>query len=98
MVESLAAGTPVLAFANGDAPEIVKDGATGFLAHDVAEMAQHARQVGDLDRAACRAAVDGPFSTRRMVRGHLRVYGQVITAQATGREARNDRQPRLRAP
>lgn len=31
MVESMAAGTPVVAFARGSAPEIIKDGKTGFL-------------------------------------------------------------------
>jgi len=31
MAESLACGTPIIAFARGSAPEIIKDGVTGFL-------------------------------------------------------------------
>lgn len=31
MIESMACGTPVVAFANGAAPEVIKDGETGFL-------------------------------------------------------------------
>ena len=31
MVESMATGTPVIAFANGSVPEIIKDGETGFI-------------------------------------------------------------------
>ena len=38
MVEALSAGTPVIAFAEGAAPEIVDDGTTGFLVADEADM------------------------------------------------------------
>ena len=31
MIEAMAAGTPVIAFANGSSPEIIQDGITGFL-------------------------------------------------------------------
>ena len=39
IVEALAAGTPVLAFAQGAAPEIVQHGVNGFLVDDEEEMA-----------------------------------------------------------
>lgn len=31
MIESMACGTPVVAFARGSVPEIIKDGETGFI-------------------------------------------------------------------
>ena len=74
MTESLACGTPVVTFAEGAAPEIVEHGRTGFLCLDEAEMAEAVARVSELDRAACRAAVEGHFSARRMVRDHLDLF------------------------
>jgi glycosyltransferase involved in cell wall biosynthesis len=78
MIESLACGTPVLAFPEGAAPEVIEDGRTGFLCHDEAQMAELLEQVDTLDRTACRAAVEGYFSTSRMVREHLDLFTDVV--------------------
>jgi len=81
MIEALAAGTPVLAFPEGAAPEIVEHGRTGFLCRDDADMAARLRQVGELDRAACRRAAEARFSTRRMVADHLALYRELLAAR-----------------
>jgi glycosyltransferase involved in cell wall biosynthesis len=78
MVEALACGTPVLAFPSGAAPEIVEDGRTGFLCSDVEAMAAAVQRIDVLDRADCRAAVEGYFSSQRMVRQHLALYRAVL--------------------
>ncbi len=78
MVEALACGTPVLTFPEGAAPEIVEDGKTGFLCHDVADMAEAIGRVGSLDRSACRAAVEGYFSTTRMVAEHISLFETLL--------------------
>ena len=78
MLEALACGTPVLAFPEGAAPEIVEDGVTGFLCHDEQDMAERIGLVGNLDRAACRAAVEGYFSTERMVNEHLALFAELL--------------------
>ena len=84
MIESLACGTPVVAFPEGAAPEIIDDGVTGFLCDDDEQMAKTLECVGDLDRAACRAAVEGYFSTARMVSEHLEVYEELIKLRGAG--------------
>jgi len=78
MTEALACGTPVITFPEGAAPEIVEHGRTGFVCADEAAMADCLGRVGELDRAACRAAVEGPFSARRMVDDHVRLYTDVL--------------------
>jgi glycosyltransferase involved in cell wall biosynthesis len=74
MIESLAAGTPVLAFPAGAAPEIVRDGVTGYLCADVPAMAAAIGRAGTLSRAACREAVETEFSADRMVAQHAALY------------------------
>ena len=82
MVEAMACGTPVLAFAEGAAPEIVEDGRTGFLCADESAMAEAIGRIPELDRSACRAAVEGYFSRDRMVDEHLELYAQVLADRA----------------
>jgi glycosyltransferase involved in cell wall biosynthesis len=78
MIESLATGTPVLAFPNGAAPEIVEDGVTGFLCADEDEMVAALGKIDDISRAACRAAAERKFSLERMARDHLELYERVL--------------------
>lgn len=78
MIEALACGTPVLAFPEGAAPEIVQDGVTGFLCADEDDMADKIGRVGELDRVACRAAIEGYFSTERMVNEHIELFSSMI--------------------
>jgi glycosyltransferase involved in cell wall biosynthesis len=78
MLEAMASGTPVLAFDEGAAGEIVQDGRTGFLCTDEAHMAEVIGRVGELDRAACRAAVEDHFSAERMVAEYLELFSQLI--------------------
>jgi glycosyltransferase involved in cell wall biosynthesis len=74
MIEAMACGTPVIAFPEGAAPEVVVDGKTGFLCDDVPGMVEAIGRTGELDRADCRAAVEGYFSTSRMVAEHVALF------------------------
>lgn len=85
MVEALACGTPVLAFPNGAAPEIVEDGRTGFLCRNTDDMAAAVGRLDSLDRADCRAAVEDHFSSQRMVRDHLRLYHAILEQRLSQR-------------
>ena len=78
MIEAMACGTPVLAFPEGAAPEVVEDGKTGFLCHDESDMAEAITRVDSIERNACRAAVEGYFSTTRMVDEHLSLFSTLL--------------------
>jgi glycosyltransferase involved in cell wall biosynthesis len=80
MLESMACGTPVLAFPEGAVPEVVEDGRTGFLCEDEAEMVKALGRVGELRREDCRASVEGYFSTKRMVAEHIDLYRELTSA------------------
>ncbi|TMK63019.1 MAG: glycosyltransferase family 4 protein [Actinobacteria bacterium] len=74
MIEALACGTPVLAFPEGAAPEIVEDGVNGFLCADEERLAARIADAAQLDRNACRASAAARFSVERMVARHVELY------------------------
>lgn len=78
MIEAMASGTPVLAFPRGAAPEIVRNGKTGFLCRDVDDMVAKVARVSEIDRACCRSHVDEHFSVRAMVDAYLRAYARAV--------------------
>ena len=78
MAEALACGTPVLAFPNGAAPEIVDDGRTGYLCGDENNMVAAVARVPSLDRHNCRAAAEQRFDRARMAADHERLYQGLV--------------------
>ena len=87
MIESLACGTPVLAFPQGAAPEVVDHGRTGYLCADDAAMVEAIGHVGAIDRRACRRAVETRFSSRRMVNDHVELFRRLLDVEAGARLA-----------
>jgi glycosyltransferase involved in cell wall biosynthesis len=82
MTEALSCATPVLAFPNGAATEIVESGRTGYLCRDEGEMISAVDQVADIERAACREAARRRFSLQRMARDHERLYRRMLDREA----------------
>jgi glycosyltransferase involved in cell wall biosynthesis len=78
MVESLAAGTPVLAFAHGAAPEIVENGVNGFLVNDEEEMAAMVERAAEIDPAECRRTAAERFSPDIVGVGYETVYREAV--------------------
>jgi glycosyltransferase involved in cell wall biosynthesis len=85
MIEALACGTPVLARRAGASPEIIEEGVTGFVCDTDEELRDRIAEIDSLDRQACRDAVLGRFSARRMVEAHLALY-QSVLQKARSRE------------
>jgi glycosyltransferase involved in cell wall biosynthesis len=79
MVESLAAGTPVLAFDQGAAPEIVENGRNGFLVHDEEQMAAAVEPAGRLDPMECRRSAER-FAPDRVAARYEGMYEVAIAA------------------
>lgn len=77
-IESLAAGTPVVAFRRGALPEIVVDGLDGFLVDDLDAAERAVRSVALFDRARIRARALARFSVSRMVDGYVALYGRLL--------------------
>ena len=76
LIESLAAGTPVIALRRGSVPEILEDGVTGFICEDVDEMVAAVGRLDQIDPDACRAA-SHEFTGETMCRRYVEAYEQV---------------------
>ncbi len=81
MLEAFACGTPVLAFPEGAAPEVVEDGKTGFLCEDEQAMVEAVEHLESIRRQDCRAAAEGYFATSRMVSDHVALFERVLAAR-----------------
>jgi glycosyltransferase involved in cell wall biosynthesis len=77
VVESMACGTPVVAYRRGSMPEVVDEGVTGFLVGNAAAAAQAIERIDTIDRAGCRARVEQRFGADRMVTDYLTVYRDI---------------------
>jgi len=78
MAEALACATPVLAFPNGAAPEIIDHGRTGYLCQGEEDMTAALADVHRIDRPDCRAAAERRFSVARMAADHERLYRAIL--------------------
>ena len=79
MIEALACGVPVIAFAGGSVGEVIEHGVTGFVVENVEEAVEAARRVDRIDRRACREAFDRRFSVRRMASQYVQIYRRLAT-------------------
>lgn len=84
IIESMACGTPVIAFNKGSIPEIVRHGKTGFVAEDVSEMIEYVRRVKEIKRKDCRIHVEKNFSAERMVLEYESVYRKILNLRTLG--------------
>lgn len=77
-IESMAAGTPVIARKAGALPEIIEHGVDGFLVDDLREAKLAIERAAGLDRRRIRQRALSRFSPGRMVDAYEQVYRRVI--------------------
>ena len=78
VIEAMASGTPVIACNRGSMPELIDHGVTGFLVDSVEEAVAAIDRIGEIDRAACRAAVMERFTVDRMADAYLALYRSIL--------------------
>jgi glycosyltransferase involved in cell wall biosynthesis len=78
MAEAFACGTPVIGFARGSVPEVVRNGVNGFLVGDVQQAADAVRRLDDIDRAGVRRDCEERFACDAVVSAYERIYREAI--------------------
>jgi glycosyltransferase involved in cell wall biosynthesis len=81
MIESMACGTPVVAYAGGSVAEVMDDGVTGFVVNDIEQAVEAARRVRDLSRARCREVFDKRFTASPMANDYINVYTRLADSR-----------------
>jgi glycosyltransferase involved in cell wall biosynthesis len=74
LIESMACGTPVIAFGNGAIPELVEEGKTGFIVSNADEMVDAVGNIGQIDRTYARQYALKNFSAARMASEYEALY------------------------
>jgi len=78
VIESMACGTPVIAYDRGAMSELIHHDSTGFIVHDLDAAVQAVGKINTLARIACRNNVERRFSSRRMAHDYVEVYHQIL--------------------
>jgi glycosyltransferase involved in cell wall biosynthesis len=78
MIESMACGTPVIAFRGGAVEEIIDDEYNGFIVESVEQAVEAVKRIPSIDRFACRQRFLERFTSLRMCEQYLTAYDRVI--------------------
>jgi glycosyltransferase involved in cell wall biosynthesis len=78
VIEAMACGTPVIAYRRGSMPELIDHGVTGFLVDSFDEAVAAIGHLREIDRAACRRAVEQRFTVERMADDYLTLYRRLL--------------------
>ena len=86
MAEAFACGTPVIAFARGSVPEVVRDGVNGFACRTVDGAVDAVGALGRIDRRVVRADCDARFGAPVIAHAYESLYHEMVQAahQHTG--------------
>ena len=88
MVEAMACGTPVIAFREGAARELVVEGTTGFLVDDERAMAQAVGRLSTIVSRDCRSWVAAHCDIDVVAAAYERTYRSVALARPASMHAR----------
>lgn len=78
LIESMACGTPILAFKEGAVPEIVVDGRTGLVVDAMSDMIEAVDRIDRIDPRDCRKHVQDHFSVTSMAHKYSELYQQIV--------------------
>lgn len=78
MIESLACGTPVVAYGRGSVSEILENGKTGFVVSDIEGAVDAVGRIHQIDRNHCRQIFEQRFEAQRMAHEYVAIYEKMI--------------------
>jgi len=79
LIESMACGTPVVAFNLGSIPEVIENGKSGYIVEDVSSMIEAVANILKIDREYCRKYVLNKFNVKNMVDGYEQIYNKILS-------------------
>jgi glycosyltransferase involved in cell wall biosynthesis len=86
-IESMACGTPVVAWPHGSVPEIIDPEVTGFVVNSIDEAVAAVGRATTMDRQRCRRVFEQRFTSERMALEYIWLYAQRIASAREAAEA-----------
>jgi glycosyltransferase involved in cell wall biosynthesis len=86
LIESMACGTPVIAFNKGSVPEIIQQNINGFLTTTVEEAVDCVHKIDTVSRANCRGVFEERFTSAAMASAYLEIYHEHLISKSNGVE------------
>jgi glycosyltransferase involved in cell wall biosynthesis len=84
MIESMACGTPVIAYRLGSVPEVMEEGVTGFVVNGIDDAVKAVERVPSLSRRRCREIFEERFSASRMAGDYMKIYERLVAGDLVG--------------
>ncbi len=76
MAESMACGTPVIAYNAGAVPEVVLNGINGFVVNNSDEMIKALDHIDEIDKTVCRENAESRFDVKVIAREYLNLFNK----------------------
>lgn len=81
VIESLACGTPVVAYNMGSVPELITHGSNGFIVDNLEDAVKAVENITLIERRECRRIFDERFTAARMAQDYLYIYRRVLESK-----------------
>jgi glycosyltransferase involved in cell wall biosynthesis len=78
MIESMACGTPVIAFKRGSVPEVIENGVSGFVVEDELSAVAAVNRLHTLPRETVRKAFEQRFTSKVMAQNYIASYETLL--------------------
>lgn len=82
VIESMACGTPVIAYNRGSMSELITDQYNGYLVDSIDEAVGAVRSLRKIHRSNCREHIEKYFTVSHMVDNYLKVYNAILKTEA----------------
>lgn len=78
MIESMACGTPIVAYGLGSVPEIIEPGKSGFIVSSIEEAVNAVKRIAEISRKDCRQVFMDRFTDKLMADEYVTLYRRLI--------------------
>jgi len=82
MIEAISAGTPVIAWRHGSAPEIIENGVSGFVVDSITDALSAVNRTRAISRTRVRRCFEERFTAKRMADDYVAAYLALLSGTA----------------
>lgn len=81
VIESMACGTPVIAFNRGSMPELITPNKCGYLVKNTREAIEAVKEINKINRLDCRKHIEENFTVKKMADGYEKLFEHILQSE-----------------